>query len=1230
VSDTKNGKSEIIVRIEPEIAIEGNEVVLRAENWPPYCPVTIKIDDLVTRPVRVALGTRNYNDILPEVTGSFVCMLPTVDLKQGKHVLELATHHKSADTFKGTFEILEREHASVERDSDIPSDEKEEHEAWYFREIDFYNRRFKKIGFVPENIRQFQIEQILTFRGHVKEKPFELRDYSVFGKCTWNPVGSGPAVVSSTSPTPPVAYAGRTLAIAINNSSPNIMFIGTANGGIWKSTDSGLNWSPKSDYNDSLAIGTIVIDPNDSSRIFAGTGEFHDTGSGGLTYYGSGILKSIDVGETWTNLSTSPSFQGDEISKLLFDPLDATSQHMFLSSATGVYESTDGGLNWTQLRAGSVSDLVVLEVATGPPPKIKIIAAFYGSGLWTSTKTGASWSAWVQITGAGIPPPPLGRIALGQSKNNPQTIYALFTDSGISIAGIAKTIDGGSTWNPVPVSFNIPFALGQLSYNLHISIHPNNANIIYLGEIHLWKNSTGGGTFDALSIQHTDQHCFAFDPVDPDNIVWAGNDGGIYRSGDGGLTWDNRNRNLDTLQYMSISLHPQWETVMIGGTQDNGTHRYSGNPAWKFVDYGDGGFTAIDPNLPTRMYHGYFGNTFYRSDNAGDTWMNKTGSISGIVEFYPPFTLDPSNPDTCYFGNRKLWRSDDNADTWSAITNDLAWTITAIAVHPSDSNTIYVSTSDAHVYKVQRTGSTWALSDITTIDITGMPIPSGLYTSDLAVDTTGNVWLTVSSVTYTEKTGEFTNNHVYRLPAGSTTWETRSTGLAQANPINTIVIDPTKSNILFCGGDLGVFRTEDAGVNWTLWDQGLPNVPIFDLSIHGPRRLLRAATHGRGVWERPIDSLSCPMVDLYIRDNILDSGRVQPSPESSQLPFNPTIQHPFNPTIGVYHWQSVDIKVDAPDPNFQTTLPISDYVSFEGMLIHRNPRPGLTNRFYVQVHNRGIMTATNVRVRAFFGRAAPGLPSLPPDFWSMGKPFIGTPSGTDWLPIGGTIILGDLEPAKPKIVEWDWLVPSGAVIDSCLLAVVTCNEDPLDGSNMFDVDSLVRAKKQVALKNLHVFVPIQLELYHPMIMDLQIKNHMASISDLGINWGGLPSDAVILIAFEKLFDDRTLVLAKPDELKKLGITIVKDQGKYFKEKIDYKCGETKYLDLTHIYQIIQPKDKFSKIPSICIPKEKPIIMAINVILAKDLIVEAQFDVFQMVDRRIIGGNTYLFRPKRKD
>jgi hypothetical protein len=336
-------------------------------------------------------------------------------------------------------------------------------------------------------------------------------------------------------------------------------------------------------------------------------------------------------------------------------------------------------------------------------------------------------------------------------------------------------------------------------------------------------------------------------------------------------------------------------------------------------------------------------------------------------------------------------------------------------------------------------------------------LSSGLYMSCVAVDNAGTVWVSFASVLATEATGEFTNDHVYRLPAGSTTWLNCSAGLAQANPINAIAVDPSNPDLVFCGGDQSVFRWDATANSWELWDQGLPNSPIMSLALHGPSRLLRAATYGRGIWERAIDNSPEPLVDIYMRDNILDSAR---------CPAPCPVPHPFNPANLVWWYQSEDITVDAPP--FQTPLPAPDDITLANSVVDCNPKRGMVNRFYIQVHNRGPLKATNVRVRAFLADASLALPSLPSDFWSSPKPFDGDPSAAYWTPIGSTKSAGDLGPCKTAVLCWEWAVPATAAQHSCLLAIATCDEDVLNLPGHFDIGDVVINYNNVTLKNMAI------------------------------------------------------------------------------------------------------------------------------------------------------------------
>jgi len=1299
------------LELNPDVVKQGNKIIVEGLNWC-NCPIKIKIDNDSVKNIRIVKGFPVSEGVLPDPTGSFCIIISTLGMKPGKHrLIATSIHETNKKSLSSQFEVKERPlYRSDGRLADKP----------FRRTLESFNRSYAHIGFIPQGVRETQISEIRTLR----QNEYNLYSVPVTGICNWTPVGAGP-LPNGTDEGKYPALSGRVAAIAIDPINPNIIYIGTAIGGVWKSIDSGHTWSPKTDYQMNLAIGAIAIDPFDTSRIFAGTGGYDMTGNG--------ILLSEDGGNKWLELATD-IFERVSISRIIFDITDPTSKRMFLACEYGVYESVDSGSNWNVLQPGDARDLVMIVESTGKLKTIKLIAACYGTGLWSSTgelkKTGYKWSKWTQYTSVDVPMY-FGNIALGQSKNNPKNVFAIYeTDS--KIGAILKTSDGGKIWksvsirlndtpagadNPpessnvlghthklisipkadmiaVPTShsytttsggmpmhthkitlsakeieqlakgnvvnkdtdvdssrhrhnFNLGMWIDQAWYNLHIAVHPDDPKIVYFGEIRLWKTTEGGGIFNDITSGppvtspsegtpyaiHVDQHCFAFDPKDS-NKIWSGNDGGIYCSADGGKKWIHRNRDLATFQYVTISLHSKWETIMLGGTQDNGLHRYTGTPAWEFSRGGDAGFTAIDPRTvypgdPVIMYHGYIQNWVLRSDKGGEklSWYNKTGGITGASLWYPPFILDPSNPDTCYFGNEKLWRFDKKADEWYAITGLLKGLISSIAVHPTDPTTIYIGTDIGNVYRLRKTTS-WDLSKIIIDDLTKPPLPAGVTISDIAIDSSGTVWATVSSL-LRDSSGIFINDYVYCLQnTGLDVWESRSTGLVKANPIHSIVIDPSNRNRLFCGGDVGIFRTEDGGLKWSVWDQGLPNVQVKDLVIHEPRRLLRAATYGRSVWERPIDAGVCPPVDLYIRDNILDSGRVQPSPTDQP--------HPFNPSINVYWWQSPDIKVDSPEPEFQTSDPIDDYVAYESDLIHRNARRNSENRFYVQLHNRGPKKATNVQVRAFFTSASAGLPKLPSDFWSGGSPFKKDPSAVDWIPIGPTKKISELEPGEPGVVQWNWMVPTTAPAHSCLLVLITCKEDPLKITDVYDTGRLVRDSKHAALKNLHVLNP-WLGLTTPdftHIIEFHHPERHEGLVDLIFNWGNVPQNTKVFVVFESLQNNENSVKANTETLKKNGVTVQQNSKVkvLFREKLEYGCGQLKHFNLNYIYQlrVLENRPKQTIIPSVKIPEGRPLLMAINLTLPRVVEEEKiQFDVIQCAGQQTIGGSTYLLLPRKE-
>jgi hypothetical protein len=1060
------------------------------EGWGD-CAVRLSIDG--KRPptrLRVLQGEQHRDAVLP-VDGGFVVVLDVLGLEPGSHVVEAVEVGARAEgRAEGKFELRE-----------VPDTEEDGRPTmrWLRRIIDFNERRF------PGGRRRPGARlRALADRDAMRARLFDEQGPVVDPGCNWYPIG--PSVVRDGQvfatgggyTTAPIS--GRVTDFAIDPNDTNTIYAATAQGGVWKSTNGGLDWDPKSDFTLSLASGCVTVDPSvtdaagRSTRILVGTGEPNNSDS----YYGAGMLLSTDGGQTWVARGTT-TFARAAFSTIAVDPAD--SNHLIAATDQGVYESTTEGVNWTLVDAGISHDLVVDWANAGG-------AEVYVGRLGVGVRRRVGTGAWTTL-GGGLPAAP-GRVALAMAPSDANTLWAAIP-SGSTVT-FYRTTDGGTTWTAAAATVTG----GQLGYNLALGIHPTDPTRLLFGEVHLWRTTNGGGAWTDVSLGapgiHADQHAIAFHPTDGTK-VYAGNDGGAWYSSDGGATWTHRNKDLATLQYFGAASHGTYEAVMLGGTQDNGAQRYVGHPAWQHSALGDGAFTAISRTGDTHQWYEtrWYSYPSFRSDTSGSagSWAQKQSGITTNSNwFYPPFAMDPNDSSVLYCGYDRLFRSSNRADAWTDITGVVSGgsNITAIAIAPSNSGIVYVGLRNGRVFKVAGSGTSWTVTDVS-----ATPIPAGQI-SDLAVHPTdpNTVYATTSDLIFGEGSESFAADHVYRGTIGTpSTWASVSTGLSQANPVNSIVIDPSFPLTLFIGCDVGIFRSINGGTSWTVWDDGLPNCSVQDLQFFAPQRLLRAATHGRSIWERPVDPATCPLTQLYVRDNVLDTGRVTPSPSG--------VVDPFDATGYVYWWQSADIKIDSPNPATNAYafpgLDI-DYLQFEGHA-HDNPRRETWVRAYAQVHVRGNQPATNVRVRTFWADASGALPPLPADFWTAFPN--ADPSDTSvWHPVGPAQTILSIAPGHPRVTGWSWQVPSTAATHTCLLAVVTSTEDPIPTLTTTDVGVAVNGSNHVTLKNLHVdnVVPGAQGTgaeAGPFMIGLAVRGEKGPI-DIRLNTRGLPEGSLIHLA----------------------------------------------------------------------------------------------------------------------
>jgi uncharacterized protein (TIGR03437 family) len=665
----------------------------------------------------------------------------------------------------------------------------------------------------------------------------------------WQLIGPRP----TTSTNPLYVTAGRIGAIAVDPRDNNVVYLGAASGGIWKTTDGGKNWLPLTDDQLSLATGAIAIDPSNPDIIYAGTGEATFSVS---SYYGAGILKSTDGGATWQNFPgpwTRARFGG-----LAVHPKDSKIL-MAAVSPGGIYRSEDAGETWTVALGptATISGTGVLFDPSDPSIVWAALGSTGGStnnGIYRSTDGGKTFQRRSGAVGTvtGLPASNVGRIALTISRSNPSVLYAAIQDSGTTnngnLLGVYKTTDAGETWRRVNAT-NV--CNTQCWYNLVISVHPTNPDVVIWGGLNLQRSLDGGETFRTLTTGpngqdiHVDHHVLTYTP--DGSRLFFGNDGGVWFTDDATqavLNFNNLNSTLAITQfYGGISIDESNPNAGLGGTQDNGTQRFGGEPGWRNITCGDGGWTAIDPTVPDFAYGTCQNIDIRRTRTLASGGF--TQSIYGInandrVAFIPPFVIDPTKPNRLYFGTHRLWRTDDATGSWTAISPDLApttGTIRSIGIAPSDPKTIYVGTSNGRISVTRNAGADWRNAS--------NGIPNRIVTQ-IEVDPIDPL------VAYATVSG-FDTGHLFKTVDGGNNWGDISGNLPNV-PVMDVVVDPDVPDTLYLATDVGVLVSGDGGFNWTTLGNGLPRVVTFSLALNRRTRVLRAATHGRSIWEVQLPS----------------------------------------------------------------------------------------------------------------------------------------------------------------------------------------------------------------------------------------------------------------------------------------------------------------------------------------------------------------------------------------
>lgn len=722
-------------------------------------------------------------------------------------------------------------HESNERANDEPL------AAAMFR----YRQRLSADGSMPANA----ILRAKAQRDHLLERSI---DGAGISPDAWTWIGPG-------------NIGGRLRAIIIHPTNPSVMWVGSASGGIWKTTDAGASWFPLDDFMASLSVGCMAIDPINPDVLYAGTGEgFFDAAEGSsntAAIRGAGIFKTANGGTTWTQMPSTAGQDWYFVNRLAIDPTNPSI--ILAATATGIYRTTDGGANWTQRAPYNTLDVVL-----DPADASKAVAGgnHHDPGPYYSTDGGVTWAAATGI-------PTSDRVELAYAPSTPGTVYAAVS-AGNTIR-VYRSTDGGLTYALRGGS------IGTYSgYNNTVWVDPTNSETVVVGGVNLYRSTNGGASFSgAFGSVHSDHHAIVNQPQfdgGSNRVLFFGGDGGIYRAADAyGNSVTNLNHNLGVTQFYGVAMNATG-SVVLGGAQDNGTLRYSGNPqAWQMTFGGDGGFCAADPADANYMYCEYYYSHIQRSTNGGLNWSEISGGIGDTnranCNFIPHFILDPNEPNRMLSGCRRLWRTNNvktGSPTWTAIkpglglgpedppsTNMLRQdhfaendprNISTVTVAPGNSNRIYVGHNNGQIY-VTNNGLD-AVPDWTRIDQLGATPPPARWVSRLVVDPND------PNVVYVSFMGWEPDN-VWSFDLVSQEWTslsgTNGPWPLPSTPVSALAVHATAPGWLYAGTDIGIFTSTDDGATWSAATQGPGTVPIDEL-IWKDNSVLVAATYGRGMF----------------------------------------------------------------------------------------------------------------------------------------------------------------------------------------------------------------------------------------------------------------------------------------------------------------------------------------------------------------------------------------------
>jgi len=690
----------------------------------------------------------------------------------------------------------------------------------------------------------------------------------------------------------PAGAGGRIVDIAVGGESPRRIYVASATGGLWKSTNEGTSWEPLFDRESVASIGDVTVDPTNPDTVWIGSGEVNPRNS---VSWGDGVYKSTNGGKTWTNVGLKDT---RHIGRIVIDPRNPNVVYVGAlghlwgpNKDRGVFKTTDGGQTWTSSLFIN-ADTGVSDLAMDPFDGNTIYAAAYevrrdgfpggdpekgwgpGSGIYKTTDAGRTWRKLTE----GLPPGDLGRIGIDVAVSNPSVLYAVVQTpttvpretadeaappppegpKTMKDGGVFRSDDRGETWHWVNATNNRPFYYSQ------VRVDPTNENHLFVMGSSDAESDDGGQTFRNQTWNiHVDHHAMWIDPRDPKHIL-DGNDGGIDVTWDGGRSWEFLNQ-LPLSQMYSVDVDMRKPYFIYGGAQDycswggpSETRKSVGIQVsdWFKVQTGDGFQVRVDPTDYTIVYAESQNGGLVRHDlKSGRNTSIKPRARSGEPPYRfnweTPLLISAHDPKTIYVGGNYLFRSTNRGDAWTAISPELTTekvaTISTFAESPLDAAVLYAGTDDGNVWATRDGGRNW--KNITS-RFPGMPGKRWVSRVVASRYNAGTAYLAFDG----HRSDDVTT-YLFKSTDYGDSWKPMKGDLPGATPVRVVREDVKNPHLLFAGTESAAYASFDDGGHWVRIMNNLPTVPVADLIVHPRDGDLIAATHGRSFYVMDISPL---------------------------------------------------------------------------------------------------------------------------------------------------------------------------------------------------------------------------------------------------------------------------------------------------------------------------------------------------------------------------------------